>query len=86
MNTTASTTTPAALPPVRSEPLLACPFCGTSEWLKPRKNVGVTRGPWQIVCMYCGAHGPASGLRDQVETAWNDRNANDQVEFQEGSE
>ena len=67
----------AALSPVRSEPLLACPFCGCAPhcW---RRTDGHGDDVWRVQCRAfdCGANvGPYRNEIDAVE-AWNRRHAN----------
>ncbi len=67
MMTTATETTPAALPPVRSEPLLACPFCGS-------RHAYVSEDKFCVNCPGCGARGPDFNSTDLAAiAAWNRR-------------
>lgn len=69
---TPDNTKPATpLPPVRSEPLLACPFCGS-------RHAYVSEDKFCVNCPGCGARGPDFNSTDRAAiAAWNRRaNAN----------
>jgi hypothetical protein len=57
----------AELPPVRSEPLLACPFCG-----KPVGYITSLCG-YRVVCDACDIYGPRGRDNAEARQRWNQR-------------
>ena len=59
---------------VSSNDLLACPFCGEGESIKPT-ILPTTKGePWKAIkCQACGATGPMSKSGLEANRLWNRR-------------
>ena len=46
-------------------------FCGRDQVIVDRDIRGAKRGPYFVICTYCGATGPELPTFDLAVTAWN---------------
>lgn len=50
--------------------VMACPFCGESEYLAPQERFPDIHA---VLCYVCGATGPQAKIRVKALDAWNAR-------------